>query len=96
MQVTYGEILITFIGSLSYAENNDRHFLGIKAIAPSSPILASLHSGKAAVSRQDEAVTNGHFCCHVLECVSKVGACSDNVLLVDVHILIIYVYLVMY
>lgn len=67
LQVTYTEIMIASLGSLSYAEDDNRHILGIKTTQPATPSGSTLNSGGAAL--QD---TEAKFCCHVLECDSEV------------------------
>ena len=53
------------LGSLSYAEDDNRHILGIKTTQP--PTAAG-----ATLTEEDLQDTKRKFCCHVLECDSEV------------------------
>lgn len=64
-QVTYTEVMIASVGSLSYAEDENRHILGIKTNQPATASGSTLSEG-------DLKDLEGKFCCHVLECDSEV------------------------
>lgn len=66
--MTYTEILIASLGSLSYAEDENRHILGIKTTQPATVAGSTLSGGDLA----KQAETKGRFCCHVIECDSEV------------------------
>lgn len=66
LQVTYTEIMVASLGSLSYAEDDSRHIVGIKTTQPETSSGSSL-SGAGVLHN-----TEGKFCCHVLECDNEV------------------------
>lgn len=60
LQVTYTEFLIASLGSLAYAEDDNRHILGLKAVR-------QLPDGGTT-----EEMDGSSYCCHVVECDSEV------------------------
>lgn len=63
------------LGSVSYAEDEGRHVVGIKTAQPVTTD-ASLLSGADSATPQD---SDGKFCCHVLECENEVTLLSLSV-----------------
>lgn len=64
-KVTYTEIQVASLTSLSYAEDENRHILGVKTMQPATVSSSSL-------TERDLPADTGKFCCHVLECDSEV------------------------
>ena len=55
------------LGSLSYAEDENRHILGIKTTKPATVSDSTLSRGDLPMKGTDKK-----FCCHILECDSEV------------------------
>ena len=62
-QVTYSEVPIASVGSLSYAEDDGRHILGIKALR---------HRQQQSGTGMEVGMGDS-YCCHVFECGSEVS-----------------------
>ena len=56
-QVAYAEFPVAAVGSLAYAEDDNKHILGIKAVQTPPPAEGGEGTG---------------YCCHVLECDNEV------------------------
>ena len=56
------------LGSISYAEDEGRHVVGIKTAQPATTAASTL-SGADTSTPPD---SDGKFCCHVLECENEV------------------------
>ena len=69
MQVTYTEVMISSLGSLSYAEDENRHIVGIKTSQTATTAGSTLTTGTTAESQETET----KFCCHVIECENEVS-----------------------
>ena len=63
----YAEIPVSSLGSLSYAEDDGKHILGLKAIQPTAVGGASL--GIATPTSSD--IGDGLYCCYVIECATE-------------------------
>ena len=73
-QVVYAEVPVSTLGSLSYAEDDGKHILGLKAVQPTAVGGASLGAATPTVSE----VGDGHgalYCCYVIECATEVSDC---------------------
>jgi len=68
--VAYGEIPVSSIGSLSYAEDDSRHLLGVKATGPVA-LAASINSD------MEVPMESSTFCCYVMECANEVCRIND-------------------
>lgn len=68
LQVTYTEVLVASLCSLSYAEDDNRHILGIKTTQRATVAGSTLTREEDLLAHQSK----GNFCCHVLECDSEV------------------------
>ena len=58
---------LTSVGSLAYAEDDNRHFLGIKTLG--------MGAGEGREGGEEE--DQGSYCCHVLECDKEVCIMSS-------------------
>lgn len=58
--------MVSSLGSLSYAEDDNRHIVGIKT---TQAVTASLSTGDPLAGQASEA----NFCCHILECDNEVS-----------------------
>lgn len=68
-QVTYTEIMVASLGSLSYAEDESRHIVGIKT-AQSITTAASTLSTTESPPQEEGKIK---YCCHILECENEVS-----------------------
>jgi len=74
--------LLASIGSLSYAEDDGKHILGIKASRQGQ--VGSSSVGKGAEAQPEGAVTASSstgYCCYVLECDSEVNSQARIIIL---------------
>lgn len=72
LQVTYTEIVISSLGSLSYAEDDNRHIVGIKTTQPTTTAASTLGSEGSPIQEESEV----KYCCHVIECENEVSSLS--------------------
>ena len=73
----YAELPIGSLGSLSYAEDDGKHILGIKAVQPMAVGGASLER----VTPTPSEVGDRHsvlYCCHVFECGTEASAILNS------------------
>jgi hypothetical protein len=66
-QVTYTEVMISSLGSLSYAEDDSRHIVGIKTAQ------AATTAGSTLSAEPTGEPGDIKFCCHVIECENEVS-----------------------
>ena len=69
----YAEVPVSSLGSLSYAEDDGKHILGLKAVQPTAVGGASLGIATPTPSE----VGDGHgalYCCYVIECANEASA----------------------
>lgn len=73
IQVMYIEVPVSSIGSLSYAEDDGKHILGLKAVQPTA--VGGASPGIATPTASE--VGGGHsvlYCCYVIECATEASA----------------------
>lgn len=63
--------MIASLGSLSYAEDENKHIVGIKTPRAATTAGATLTTG--ATGEPQDAETK--FCCHIIECENEVSIC---------------------
>ena len=70
IQLMYAEVPVGSLGSLSYAEDDGKHILGLKAVQPTAVGGAALGTATPTPSE----VGDGHgalYCCYVIECANE-------------------------
>ncbi len=73
IQLMYSEVPVGSLGSLSYAEDDGKHILGLKAVQPTAVGGASLAIATPTASE----VGDGHsalYCCYVIECATEASS----------------------
>lgn len=70
VQVTYTEIVISSLGSFSYAEDDSRHIVGIKTTQQTTTAASTLSTAESTTQQEAEV----KYCCHVLECENEVSS----------------------
>ena len=67
IQLMYAEVVVSSLGSLSYAEDDGKHILGLKAVQP-------MAVGGASLGTATPTPSDGHgalYCCYVIECANE-------------------------
>ena len=68
----YTEIPISSLGSLAYAEDDEKHILGVKAVQP--VIMGGASLGRQSPSPSEAGDRHSVlYCCHVFECGNEVS-----------------------
>ena len=70
----YTEVPVASLGSLSYAEDDGKHILGLKAVQPTAVGGASL--GRATPTASE--VGDGLYCCYVIECATEASVLNPQ------------------
>lgn len=86
----YTEVLLSAIGSLSYAEDDGKHILGLKAVQPTA--VGGASPGIATTPTASE-VGDGLYCCYVIECANEASVLFKFQSIPQSHSHSIYMYI---